>query len=138
MALARGKAELRRERDRLLLSLGEQRVAEAFGLAPAASARVLADARRRIDESASGQGRDEITVRRLRERQAVGLSVASADRDPAAPEGSAPRLAGRSARITGPGGSTASGKRRPAEPASERWALADAHYATLGSASPTL
>src|SRR5271166_3501434 len=80
VGLARERAELRRERDRVLVGLGQTQLAKAFGLAPTAAARIVQDARERIDQSAQSSPRDEITIRRLRERRAVELSASAAAR----------------------------------------------------------
>jgi hypothetical protein len=74
IARERQKKELRRERDALLVrlarDLGEQGLAESFGVARPVIGKLLADTRARLDAGDAQQDMGEIVVRRI-----------SADRD---------------------------------------------------------
>ena len=113
MAFEREKAELRRERDELVLriagDLGPRRLAASLGVTEQVCERMLAAARERQGEGqfAPGVRRSaQITVRRLRESRAQ-------------------ELGGRTDRA-------GLGSRDPGAPRPTRWADLDAYYERLG------
>ena len=65
----RQKQELRRERDAIVLALardyGEGGLAESLGVSGTVAGKLVANARERLNDGASGEGEPEITVRRL-------------------------------------------------------------------------
>ena len=114
MAIEREKAELRRERDELVLriagDLGPRRLAASLGVTEQVCERMLAAARERQgeDQFAPGVRRSaRITVRRLRESRAQ-------------------ELVGRTDRAAG------LGSHEPGAPRPTRWADLDAYYERLG------
>lgn len=135
LALAREKAELRCERDRMLLGLakafGPAGMARALGIDEEHAGAVLGRARERVEATGAdfmSRPGAKITVRRL--RTPAGARLSSLAPTGGATEGSGHPVQGRERMSRQHATYGAGGE--PCAPPGDRWALADAHYEELG------